>query len=233
MPVSDYLAPVSKLRWGPFSVLGWDAFGTWSNQPLDLNGQTSVANLAQQNGVLAPTSTIGYHVGTAMGARWRWGTGFIGLQYAPSIDYQTATDVRQINWQNVSLFIDHPFRVGKWRLSMGVRSAALNFYSEIYNPPPLTPLFAFPVPVTNIDLVGLLNQPQPFQPPTPSSLFVGTRLYTGSASVALTRQATARDTLAFTVGAMLNHTLDFGQQTGACSSIRNPAAARRTCRGPI
>src|ERR1035438_10710216 len=36
--IADYLAPISKMRWGPFSVLGLDAFGQWSNQPLDLNG---------------------------------------------------------------------------------------------------------------------------------------------------------------------------------------------------
>jgi hypothetical protein len=195
-------------------VLSWDAFGSWSNQPLGLNGQTNGNNLAQESGITVPTSTLGYHISTSMSARWRWGKGFIGLQYTPSIDYQTATGVRQLN-QNISMLLDHPFQIGKWRLTMGVRTGSANQYSEFYNPPPLIPLLAFQIPITNIDLVGLLNEPEPLQPPTASQLFISTRFFTGQANLALTRQLTARDTIAITVAAQMNHTLDFGQQTGA------------------
>ena len=205
------------MRWGPFSVLGLDAFGQWSNQPLDLNGNNNgPTSLAAVNGIESPTTTWGYHIGTQMGARWRWGkTGFIGLQYAPSIDYQTATGVRQINWQNVSLVIDHPFQVGKWRLSMAVRSAAITQYSEVYNPPSLVPLVAFQTPISNIDLVGLLTEPQPLQPVNASQLFLASRFYSGSAVASLTRTLNARDSLSINVNASMNHTLNFGQQTGA------------------
>ncbi len=212
--IADYLAPISRMRWGPFSVLGWDAFASWSNQPIGLNGNTGPAQLATINGVQQPTQTFGYHIGTQMGARWRWGRGFIGLQYAPSVDYQSATAIRQINWQNVSLVMDRPFRFGKWRFSMGVRSAAVTTYGEIYNPPTLVPLTAFQVPISNIDLVGLLNEPEPLQPPKPQDLFMATRFYTGSASMALTREMGPRDSLSFSVAAQLNHTLNFGQDTG-------------------
>jgi hypothetical protein len=212
--LSEYLSPMSKMKWGPFSVIGLDAFASWSNQPLGLNGETTGASLAEANGIATPGSTIGSHVSASMGARWRWGTGFIGFQYVPSMDYQTAIGVRQYN-QNISLLLDHPFQVGKWRLTFGVRTATANQYSEMYNPPTLVPLVGFEVPITNLDLVGLLNQPQPLQPPTPQSLFVSTRFYTGSASAALARKVGARDTLSITLVASMNHVLDFGQQTGA------------------
>jgi hypothetical protein len=215
-PIQDYLAPISKMRWGPFSVLGWDAFGSWSNQPLNLNGNSlEPAQLAAVNGVTTPSNTFGYHIATSMGARWRWGTGFIGLQYAPSIDYQTATGVRQINWQNVSLVMDHPFRIGRWRLSMAARSAAVTSYSEFYNPPTLVPLLEFQAPISNTDLIGLLTEPQPLQPVTNSQLFLAQRFYTGSAVLALTRQMNGHDTLSFSVNATMNHSLNFGQETGA------------------
>jgi hypothetical protein len=214
--IADYLAPISKMRWGPFSVNGWDAFGSWSNQPLGLNGQgNGPAQLAAINGIQTPTTTFGYHISTSMGARWRWGRGFIGLQYAPSIDYQTATGVRQINWQNVSMFMDHPFQLGKWRLTMGVRSAAITSYNEVYNPPSLVPLLSFQAPITNTDLIGLLTEPQPLQPVLLSQLFLAQRFYTGSAAVALTRVLNGRDSVTLSVNAVMNHSLNFGQETGA------------------
>jgi len=105
----DYLAPLSVMRWGPFSLNTIDTQASWSNQPLGLNGDINAP--AQTAGIPLTGSTIGSHTSATMTARWRWGTGFIGVQYTPSMDYQTAIGQSQIN-HNVSAFIDHPFRLG-------------------------------------------------------------------------------------------------------------------------
>jgi hypothetical protein len=99
-------------------------------------------------------------------------------------------------------------------LSFGVRSAAVTSYSEFYNPPSLIPLSEFTAPISNSDLIGLLTAPQPLQPVSISQLFIAQRYYTANASLAVSRPINGRDTLSFTAGASLNHTLNFGQETG-------------------
>jgi hypothetical protein len=208
----DYLAPLSIMRWGPFSLNTIDTQASWSNQPLGLNGDVNAP--AQLSGIPLAGSTIGSHTSASMVARWRWGTGFIGVQYTPSMDYQTATGQRQIN-HNVSAFIDHPFRFGKWRLTLGLHSATSNIYSQFYQPPAIEPLLDLEVPITTVDLIGLLNDPLPLQPVTPQLILVSSRVFSANASAALSRQFSGRNTLSIAAAYVLNQTLDFGNGSGA------------------
>ena len=186
-----------------------DSSVSWSNQPLGLNGQATSA-LPDQGLPNNLGASIATHSAMSMSAHWRWGTGFIGVQYTPSVDYQTATDLRQIN-HNVSLFIDHPFRFGKWRLTLGVHSATANQLSSFFEPPPIIPLFNLDIPITNRDLVDLLSTPTPLQPVKPNLILLSHRFVTGAASASLSRRLSGRDTLSITGQFVMNKTLDFGQ----------------------
>ena len=209
----DYLAPLSTMRWGPFALNSIDTQASWSNQPIGLNGDASTLG-GVGSGIATQASTIGSHSSANISARWRWGTGFVGFQYTPSMDYQTATGKRLVN-HNLSLFLDHPFRFGKWRLTLGAHTSTVNQFSQFYQPPAIQPLLDLQVPITILDLVGLLSDPMPLQPVTPQLLLLSTRIFSANASAQLSRPINARDSLSLTAAVNRNQLLDFGNGSGA------------------
>jgi len=221
----DYLAPLSIMRWGPFSLNSIDSQILWSNQPLGLNGD--VNSPAQTAGIPLTGATVGSHTAASMTARWRWGKGFVGVRYTPSMDYQTAIGQRQIN-HNVSAFIDHPFRIGKWRLTVGVHSSTTNLYSQFYQPPAIQPLLELEVPITTLDIIGFLSDPLPLQPVAPQMLLVSSRIITANASTALTRQITGRDSFSLAASYSLNQSLDFGNGSGTLFNYPKASGATVT-----
>jgi hypothetical protein len=133
------------------------------------------------------------------------GGGFLAINYSPSIDRQSTFDYNQVNH---SLAVSYDRKMGAWRFSAGVHGATMNQFSTFFQQDPFQPVLTLQVPVTNMDLFNILNEPQVFQAPQRELTLTDRRMAVGSLGVSLSRRLSPRDDLTFTSYYGLNRSFD-------------------------
>jgi hypothetical protein len=214
LSAGDVLAPLSRMRWGPFAVYGGETTFMYSNQPLTRGLGAALGSGFDSVGFGDPSlgfglsgrRTVAMRGGASMGGSWRIGRGWAGFRYNPMFDYQSDSDYHQLN-HVLSLFVDRQFQLGEWRLSFGVNGGTLNQLSALFQQTPLEPVVALQVPITNQDIFNLLIEPKAFELPTQELVMYDRRFFAGSGMLSLSRRLSPRDDLSIDFRANLRRTM--------------------------
>lgn len=193
LTAADYLAPLSRLRFGPFAVYSVQVSGSMSNRPVG----TSNADLIRSASVPESKSFMGQG-SVSIGMNKRFGGGAISFQYTPNLTYQSSFGYSQVN-HAASLTLDREFRSTGWRFSLGMHGATTNQFSTLLqqDEPQFQPVLRLNVPLSNLDLLNIISEPMVLTASQPEMLLTGRRLANASAGLNISKRLSSKGSLRF------------------------------------
>ncbi len=204
----DWLAPPSRMHWGPFRLSSAQVLGAYSNRPLAGNPQ-QVSELPrflgnQAEGLFQSSATFGFFQ--------RWGRGSLGAQYTPSLFRQGSVGLTRLNH---NLAVNYYREFGRdWQIDFSARGGTYNQYGVLLQQPFLEPIVRLQTPLTNQDLLNIVDPPQALKEPVTDYLLTGRQLLGSNFGLTLKRRLSPRDSLIFSTVHSVNRSLEAETEPG-------------------
>lgn len=195
---SDLFVPFSRLHWSGFGIFSAEVAGGYANYPVGLPSTATTALPMSNSGFLTASTKVGY------GKRWH--DGFFAVIYSPTLYRQSSSTPNQTT-QSGSLQFEQKLDKN-WSLSFNVTGGSYDEYGTMLQQSALELVPRLQVPITNQDLLAVIQQAPAFSLPTISYAVQARQLLRGSAAASLVYRMTARNRLLFSGGYYLNRGLD-------------------------
>ena len=213
LTAADYLAPLSRLSFGPFAVYSVQISGSMSNQPVG----TNLSAFALGSSFPERKSFLG-RGSASMGMSQRFSGGSISFHYTPTFDYQSSFGYSQVN-HSASLTMDRDFRSTGWRVSVGLHGGTRNQFSTmLQQEPQFAPVLRLNVPFSNLDLLNIVSEPTVLTATEPEMLLTGRRMAAASAGLNISKRLSSRDSVRVGFSYAMNRSLEAETEQGLAFS---------------